>query len=130
MCRFDGGDDALATAEQSERLHRLGVGDGTVLGAAGVFELCVLGPDPRVVEARRDRVRFDGLAVFVLQQVRVGALECAGCASGKCRGVSTGLDAVARGLEADEANLSIVEEGVEDSDGVGPATDTGGDGVG
>jgi hypothetical protein len=73
--RFDGRDDALTAAQQRERIHRLGICDGAVLGAPDVAEIRVLGSDTRVVEAGRDRVRLDGLTVFVLQQVRVGALE-------------------------------------------------------
>ena len=34
--RLDGGDDALGAREREERIHRLGVGHGQVLGAADV----------------------------------------------------------------------------------------------
>ena len=44
-----------------------------VLGAPGVLEPRVLGADAGIVEARRDRMRLDDLAVRVLQQV---ACDC------------------------------------------------------
>ena len=40
------------------------------------------------------------------------------------------LDAVAGSLVADQADVRVVDEGVEDADGIGPTTDTRGDGVG
>ena len=66
-------------------------------------------------------MRFDGLPVFVLQQVRERSLERARRAAGERRGVTPGLDTVARSLVADESNPRIVDERVEDADRVGPA---------
>ena len=40
-------------------------------------------------------------------------------------GVPAGLDAVAAGLHADQPDAGIIQEGVEDADGVGPAADAG-----
>ena len=84
----------------------------------------MLGTDARIVQTRRDRMRFDGLPVVVLQQVRERTLECAGRATGEGRGVTTGFDAVARRLEADQSDTRIVDERVEDADRIGPAADT------
>ena len=73
--RLDRRDDALGAAEQREGLHRLGVGDRAVLGAADVVQVGVLRADAGVVQAGADRVRLDGLAVVVLQQVGAGAVQ-------------------------------------------------------
>ena len=85
------------------------------------------GPTPGIVEAGRDRVRLDRLAVLVLQEVAARAVQHAGAALGDGRGVPLGVDALAAGLEAVEADLGVVEEGVEDADRVGAAADARGD---
>ena len=100
--RLDRRDDALGAAEQRERVHRLGVGDRPVLGAAEVLEQRVLRPDAGVVQPRGDRVRLGGLAVVVLQQVGHRPVQRAGRAGGQGGAVPAGLDAVAAGLEADQ----------------------------
>lgn len=46
-----------------------------------------------------------------------------GSPHGQGRGVLTGLDAVARGLAADETHTGVRDEGVEEPDGVGAAAD-------
>src|ERR1700730_13780599 len=66
-------------------------------------------------------MRFDGLPVFVLQQIRERSLERTWRATREGRGVTPGLDAVAPSLVADEPDPRIVDERVEDADRVGPA---------
>ncbi len=73
---------------------------------------------------------FDGLAVFVLQQVGERPLERAGRATGEGRRVPTGLDAVAGRLVADQPHAGIVDERVEDADRIRSAADAGGHRVG
>ncbi len=90
----------------------------------------MLGTDTRVVQARGDRVRLDGLAVLVLQQVRVRTLESARGATGECRCMPTGLDAVAGGLVADELDRRVADERVEDADGVRATAHTRDDRIG
>ena len=79
------------------------------------------GPDARIVEPGRDRVRLDHLAVLVLQQVGALAVQDAGPAGGHRRRVLAGRDAVACGLDRDDPHVAIVEEGVEQAHGVGAA---------
>jgi len=122
-------DDALGLTQQTEGLHRLLVGDGPVLRAAALEQVRVLRPDTRVVQAGRDRVRLHGLAVVVLHDVGERAVEDAGKAGCKPRRVAAGVDALAAGLQTDEANAGVVEEPVEDPHGVGPAADAGENGV-
>ena len=47
----------------------------------------MLGPDARIVEAGGNRFGFLNLAVLVLQQQRIGAVQHAGPAIGERRGV-------------------------------------------
>ena len=100
--RLDRRDDALGPAQQPERVHRLGVGDRPVLGPPGIPQPRMLRADTRIVQTGRDRMRFDGLPVLVLQQIRERSLKRAGRAAGECRGVAAGFDAVTRRLEADQ----------------------------
>ena len=89
----------------------------------------VLGADARVVEAGRDRVRLEGLAVLVLQEVAARAVQDAGATAFDRRGVPFGVDAVAGRLEPVELDRRVVEEGVEDADRVRAAADAGDHGI-
>ena len=91
---LDGRDDALRAAQQRERIHRLGVGDRPVLGAADVLEERVLGADTRIVQPAEIECDLDGLPVLVLQQIRERALERTGRTTGEGRCVTAGFDAV------------------------------------
>ena len=88
------------------------------------------GPDARVVEPGRDRVRLDRLAVLVLQHEGLRAVQHAGAAAfDGCR-VPRRVDAVAGRLHAVELDAFVVEEGVEHADRVGAAADARDDGIG
>ncbi len=84
----------------------------------------VLWPYPRVVEARRDRVGVLDLAVLVLQEVGLVAVEHARAPAGDGGGVQL-VEAMAGRLDADQAHALVVEERVEHADGVGAAADAG-----
>ena len=69
---------------------------------------------------------FEDLAVVVLQQIGAVAVQHARPAAVHRGGVAVGhVDAVAAGLDAVDRHLGIVEEGVEEADGVGAAADAG-----
>src|SRR3954453_8417187 len=89
----------------------------------------MLRADTGVIQPGRDRMRFDDLAVLVLQQERAGAMQYADGAAADGRGMPAGLDAVAAGLHPDQADPWIVQECVKDADRVRAAADTGGDRV-
>ena len=126
---LDGGDDALGAAQEAEGLHGFAVRDGLVADAADVREVGVLRADAGVVQAGRDGVRLDGLAVVVLHEVGAGAVQHAGLAERDGGRVAAGFDAVAAGLEAVDLDRGVIEEAVEDADRVGAAADAGADGV-
>ena len=73
---------------------------------------------------------FDDLAVVVADDIGAVAMQHARAARNQRRRVAAGLDAVARGFGADQAHAAIVEESMEDADGVAAAAHAGGDGVG
>ena len=89
----------------------------------------MLGADARVVEAGRDRVRLDRLAVVVLQQVAAGAVQDAGAAALDRGRVPLGVDPVAGRLVAVELHVGVVEERVEDADRVRSAAHAGRHGI-
>ena len=95
---FERGDDAFGAREETRGFERGGVGDGGVFGAAFVGEPGVLGADGGIVEAGGDGMRGGDLAVFVLQNVGVGALQDAGARAGEAlmRGEARGVFAELR----------------------------------
>ena len=113
-----------------KRQDRLLVGDGDVLGAADVVQVRVLRPDARVVQSGGDGVNRGDLAVVVLAEIGLHAVENPQPASADGGGCLEGIDAAAGGLAADEGYVFVINEMVEGSDGVGAAADTGDDRVG
>ena len=83
----------------------LGVGDRLVAGPAEFFPEAVLGPDAGIIEARRDRVDVERLAVLILQDVAEAAVQDAGPALGKAGGVLAGLEPAPARLGADQLDL-------------------------
>ena len=74
---------------------------------------------------------FEDLAVVVLQQIGAVAVEHARAAAVHRGGVAVRhVEAVAGGLDAVDLDVGVVEEGMEEADGVGAAADAGDDGVG
>ena len=70
------------------------------------------------------------VAVRVLQHVGAGSLEYAFTAAREARGVTSGRDLVPAGFDAHQPHVGIVNERIEDADGVAAATDAGNDGIG
>src|SRR5690606_34713347 len=85
-------------------------------------------PDARVIQPGRDRVRRRDLASLVLEEVAHRAVQDAGPSGGERRGVAPRLEPRARGLDADQLDTRLVDEGVEDAHRVRAATDAGDDG--
>ena len=101
--RLERRDDALLARQPLKRVERALVVDPGVFGAPGVAEPRVLGADRGVVEAGGNRVRQLDVAVLVLQHEAARALQHAGAAAGEARRVLARPDAVAAGLDADQA---------------------------
>ncbi len=112
-------------ASSWKAVERLAVGRIRVLGAPGLLQPRVLGTDRRVVEAGRDRVRQLDVAVRILQHEGARALQHAGGAAGESRRMTAWADRFAAGLDADQADVGIVDERIEDADGVAAAADAG-----
>ena len=67
VCGLERWDDALKARAELESLERLLVGDGDVARATLLLEPGMLGANPRIVEAGRDRMAFQDLSVRILQ---------------------------------------------------------------
>ena len=117
------GNDALGAAEKLESLERLRVGHADVRGTLRRLQVAVLRADARIVQARRDAVRLDHLAVRVLQQVRQAAVQHPRLAGHQRRGVLVAVDARSAGLDADQLHRVVRHERVEQADGVAAAAD-------
>src|ERR1700674_1351603 len=129
MRRFERGNDALDAAAIAKRAERLIVGDRHILRASVVLEPRMLRPDAGIVEPRRHRVGLDDLPVLVLQQVGAIAVQHAGRTCGKGRRVTSGSDALARCLHADQLDALVREIGIKDAHRVRAAADAGDDHV-
>src|SRR3546814_8854686 len=89
----------------------------------------MFGADAGIVESGGDAVRLGDLTVLVLEQIGFVAVEDAGAAAGEAGGVAP-VEPFARGLDADDLDPRIVEEGMEQADRVGAAADRGDQHVG
>ena len=110
------------SASRWKRGERLVVGARQVVGPAGVAQRGVLGADARVVEAGRDRVRVGDLAVVVGEHRRARAVQHGRAARAEARRAGR--------LDADQPDVRVVDEAVEDADRVRAAADAGDDRVG
>ncbi len=72
---FEGWYYAFCFGEELEDVEYCFVVGGDVLGTAGVFQVCVFGSYAGVVEACGDAFCFVDLAVFVLEDVGLCAVE-------------------------------------------------------
>ncbi len=115
--------------QQVERGQRLVVGDALIDRAAAVGQERVLGTDAGIVQAGGHRMGLDDLAVVVTDHVGAVAVQHARAAGGDRGGMAAGSDALAGGFGAVDLHPRIVEEGMEQADGVAAAADAGADRV-
>src|SRR5436190_7484636 len=117
VSRLEGRQDPLELRQLAERAQRLVVGDRPVDRAPGVAQLSVLRPHPRIVEAGRDGVGFDDLSLVVGEDRGHRAVEHPRATGGQ-RGPVAPLEALPSRLDADQLDLGVVDERVEDADRV------------
>src|SRR3546814_10725386 len=98
--RLQRGDDALQLGQLLKARERFFVGHRLIPHAADLVQPGMLGADAGVVEAGRDAVRLGDLAVLVLEQIGLVAMEATGATPGEAGGVLA-VEALARGLDAD-----------------------------
>ena len=112
---------AAEFVERGERLVVRGVG---VIGAADVAQVAVLGADGGVIQPGGNRMRELNLPVLVGEQERLRALEHAEPSAEEPRRVFLARpDALAARLDADHPHVLVLEERMEQPDGVAAAAD-------
>src|SRR5215471_4660372 len=84
----------------------------------------MFGADRGVIEPGRNRMGQFDLAFFVREEKSLRALQNTESPALKTRGVLSGANSFATGFDADHSHLSILQERVEQADGVAAATDT------
>ena len=113
-----------------EGVQRLAVHDGHIVDAAVFLEPGMFRPDAGIVETGGNRVAFLDLPVAVLQQVGAVAVQHAGPPGGQRGAMLVRVETLAAGLDADDFHILVVEERMEQADGVGAAADGGDQQVG
>src|SRR6266481_6131557 len=109
--RFESGNNAFGASEQTGISKRSGVKDGGIFSAALVGKPGMLGADGGIIEPRGNGMRRGNLAVFILKDVGIGALEDAGARAGESlrgretRGVFAKSWAAATGFDADHFHV-------------------------
>jgi hypothetical protein len=129
LAGFQRRDDALGAAQVVEGGQRLVVGDADVLGAADVLQPGVLGADAGVVQAGRDRMRLDDLAVVVLQQVGAVAVQHAGRRDSEAACLPLSMPSPAASTPIRRTPF-VRDVGVEDAHRVAAAAHAGDHGIG
>src|SRR3546814_3215641 len=82
-------------------------------------------PDARIVETCRERMRLGDLAVLVLQQIGLVAVEHARTPARKACRMLSGFKPVASRFHAHHAHSGVIQKGVEHADGVRSAAHAG-----
>ena len=118
------GHDPLEPGEETKRRQGRAVRDALVGHAAAIPQERVFGPHPRIVETRGNAVRFEDLTIVVLKQDGARAMQNPRAPRGQCGRVLTGVDAVARGLDAHEGD-GVIDQRVEHPHGIRAAAHTG-----
>ena len=121
MRRLERRQNAFEPRERLESFERFRIGGVGVLRAAEIAQPRMLGSDGGVVETCGDRMRQLDVASLVLQHERARALQHAGAATGKPCRVASRRDALSTGLDANQPDVAVVEERIEDADGIAAA---------
>src|SRR5690606_29928842 len=115
--------DALKLGRQLERFERLVIKDRHVFHAASVTQPGMLRANARIVQAGGDRVAVQDLAVVVLEQLGAVAVENAGAARVHGSAMLDAIETTAASFDADDLDVLVIEEWMEDANGVRSAAD-------
>ena len=88
MSTLKSGDDAFCAGEPHGSVEGLPIRGGYIFSATGIMQGRVLGPDRGIVKTGGHRVRQRDLAIFVLQEIRIGALQHARRSAIEARGAT------------------------------------------
>mmetsp|Transcript_4117 Transcript_4117/g.15030 ORF Transcript_4117/g.15030 Transcript_4117/m.15030 type:complete len:361 (+) Transcript_4117:43-1125(+) len=121
---FESRDDTFQARDVHEGIEGFLVGDGVVFSAAEILQKGVLGANAWVVKTGGNRVRLDDLTFVVLNEVGERPVQHTRRTEGQRRRVLLArADAFASRFDANNADGFFVNKVVEQTHGVGTATD-------
>ena len=130
MRTFDSRDNALDFREIVEGVHSLLVRSRHIFSAANVVQISVLGADARIIKAGRDGIYGRDLAVFILQELGLHAVENAQATVSDSSGVFGIIHAEAGRFNANQAHILVLDKVVEHAHSVGATAYTGDEHIG
>ena len=116
MRRFQRRNNSFGLRQQLASIERFGVGCADVFRSPTIFEPRVLRTDGRVIQSRRNRLRGRDLPGFILQHVRVCALQNSRHSSAKTRSMIAQRLAASASLDTDQLYFFIANKVVKNSD--------------
>ena len=122
---LDGADDAFRSGKVFEGLHSFFIRDSHVAGAADGVQVRMLRADSRVVKTGGNGIDFGDIAVIILTEERLHAMEDTDAAPIHSRCMVGGIDALAACFTADELHILVLHEGIEGAGCIAAAADTG-----
>src|SRR5215469_18869173 len=128
MRGFERGNNALRSRKQPRRLEGGGIRNRGIFGAVLVGKPCVLGTDRGIVQSGGNGMRRGDLAVRVLQNVGIGALQHARARASealmRCEtgGVFAEPVAAPTRFDAHHSYVRVLEKFVKKTDRIRPAT--------
>ena len=129
MGRLDGRDDALRTGQILKGADGFLIRDGDIFGPAGIMEPGVLRAHAGIIQAGGDGIHRGDLAVFILAEIALHAVEDTRAAGSHGGGGFRGIHPPAGGLAADKPDGGITDKVIEAADSVAAAAYTGDDRV-
>ncbi|MHC2523324.1 hypothetical protein ACVIEM_000409 [Rhizobium leguminosarum] len=123
MRGFERRDDAFEAGEGLESLERFVVHDRHIVDTAGIVQPGMFGTDAGIIETGRNRMAFLDLTVTILQQIGAVAVKHAGRTGGDRGAMFVALQTLAAGFDADDLHRGIIQERMENADGVRAAAD-------
>ena len=130
MGTLDGGNDPFGAREFKEGVDGLGIACGDVVDPLDIFQKAVLRADAGVVQATCHRVDGQRLALIVLKEIGLEAVQGTGLAKGQGGGVLAIFKPHTGRLHTVNVNPFVLKESGEKAHGVGPTAHAGHDVLG
>ena len=126
MTRFQRGNDAFKAAQRVKRGDGFVVVDRDILRAADVLQQTMFRPDTGIIQSGRNRMRLDDLAVLVLHQIDLIAVQYADLrVRGERRGMLTAGNAVSARFHADDLHVGYFDVRMKKTDRIRASAHTG-----
>ena len=118
MGRLQCRNDAFKLAAQLERRKGFLVGGRDIFHSAHVMQPGVFRPDARIIQPCRNRMAFSNLAIIIHQQISPIAMQYSRLATRDRSGMLL-FQTVSCRLNANDLDVPVIEEGMEQAHGIG-----------